>query len=139
MSDINKIVVQGRLTRDAELRYIPSGTAVTDLSLASNRFYKQNDERKEETVFVDVTVWGKTAEVLAEYLTKGTHITVVGRLKMDRWETDEGVTRSKISVVSEEIALSPRGSSESNGSPAPKSKAKAKGKSSKKETEEVPF
>jgi len=108
MSDINVTVLSGRLTRNAELRYTPNGTAVTDISLASNRIWNRDGERQEDTVFVDVTVWGKQAEVLTPMLTKGTHVMVDGRLKLDRWETPDGSPRSKLSLVANSVNLTPR-------------------------------
>ncbi len=108
MSDLNKWIGSGRLTRDAELRYTPSGSAVSDISVCSNRTWSKDGERQEEPCFVDITLWGKQAEALCEYLTKGTFITIEGRLQLDTWETPEGVKRSKLKVVGERINLGPR-------------------------------
>ena len=83
MSDLNEVIVSGRLTRDCELRYTPTGTAVTDVIIASNRIWSKDSDRQEETTFVDITIWGKQAESLHEYLVKGRHIMVVGRLKLN--------------------------------------------------------
>jgi len=107
MSDVNKVIISGRLTRDMELRYTPSNTAVADLSVVSNRIWNKNGERQEDATFVDVTVWGKQAEALQNLLTKGRHIMVEGRLKLDSWETSEGLKRSKLSMVAENINLTP--------------------------------
>ena len=107
MSDLNEVIVSGRLTRDCELRYTPSGTAVTDVIIASNRIWSKDSDRQEETTFVDVTIWGKQAESLHEYLVKGRHIMVVGRLKLNKWETEEGDKRSKLTMVAEKINLTP--------------------------------
>lgn len=106
MSDLNKWIGSGRVTRDTELRYLPNGTAVADVGMCSNRTYfdKNKNEKVEEPTFTDVTLWGKQAETLAQYLTKGTQITVVGRLKFETWETD-GQKRSKLKVVAEEVNL----------------------------------
>ena len=106
MSDLNKWIGSGRVTRDTELRYLPNGTAVADVGMCSNRTYfdKNKNEKVEEPTFTDVTLWGKQAEALAQYLTKGTQITVVGRLKFETWETD-GQKRSKLKVVAEEVNL----------------------------------
>lgn len=103
MSDVNVVVVSGRLTRDVELRYTPNGNAVTDLGLASNQY----SAGKESTLFTDVVVWGKQAESLAPYLNKGTFIVVKGRLQLDQWEKD-GEKRSKLRVVADSITLGPR-------------------------------
>lgn len=95
----------GNLTRDVELRYTPSGHAVTDIGLAVNdRRKNQNDEWVEETTFVDVTLWGRTAEVASEYLSKGSPVFIEGRLKFDSWETD-GQKRSKLRVVGERMQM----------------------------------
>ena len=111
MSDLNEVVISGRLTRDCELRHTPNGTAVTDVIVASNRIWSKDSDRQEETTFVDVTIWGKQAESLQEYLVKGRHIMVVGRLKLNKWETDEGDKRSKLTMVAEKINLTPGGAS----------------------------
>ena len=107
MSDMNKVIVTGRVTRDSELRQTPNGTPVTDVSVVSNRIWTKNGERQEEATFVDVTIWGKQAETLSPMLTKGRHIMVEGRMKLNSWETDEGVKRSKLTIVSENINLTP--------------------------------
>ena len=107
MSDINKVIVTGRVTRDSELRQTPNGTPVTDVSVVSNRIWTKNGERQEEATFVDVTIWGKQAETLSPMLTKGRHIMVEGRMKLNSWETEEGVKRSKLTIVSENINLTP--------------------------------
>tara|TARA_B100001013_G_scaffold302389_1_gene204215 strand:+ start:692 stop:1096 length:405 start_codon:yes stop_codon:yes gene_type:complete len=109
MSDLNEVVISGRLTRDSELRFTPSGTPVTDIVIASNRIWSKDSDRQEETTFVDVTIWGKQAESLNEYLVKGRHLMVVGRLKLNKWETEEGDKRSKLTMVAEKINLTPGG------------------------------
>jgi len=112
MASFNRVILVGNITRDIELRYLQSGTAVTDLSLAVNdRRKNQSGEWIEETTFVDVTLWGRTAEVASEYLSKGSPVLVEGRLKLDTWETD-GQKRSKLRVVGERMQmLSGRGGS----------------------------
>ena len=107
MSDLNEVVISGRLTRDAELRHTPAGTAVTDIIVASNRIWSKDSDKQEEATFVDVTIWGKQAETLSPMLTKGRHVMVEGRLKLNSWETDEGVKRSKLTVVAESVNLTP--------------------------------
>ena len=104
MASYNRVVLVGNLTRDVELRYTPAGTAVTDISLAVNERVKRNDEWTEEANFFDVTLWGRTAEVAGEYLSKGSSILIEGRLKQDRWEQD-GQKRSKIKVVGERMQM----------------------------------
>lgn len=102
MVSFNKVLVGGNLTRDVELRHLQNGMAVTTLGLASNRRYKSNGETKEDTVFLDVEVWGKQAELCAKYLTKGRNIFVEGRLKYDSWE-DAGKKRSKLLITAENV------------------------------------
>jgi single-strand DNA-binding protein len=108
MSDLNRWVGSGRVTRDTELRYTPNGTAVADVGLCSNRIWSKDGQKQEEPTFVDVTLWGKQAESLATYLTKGAFVMVEGRLQLDTWETDEGVKRSKLRVVAERVNLGPK-------------------------------
>jgi len=133
MSDLNEVIVSGRLTRDSELRRTPNGTAVTDIIIASNRIWSKDSDRQEETTFVDVTIWGKQAESLQEYLVKGRHVMVVGRLKLNKWETEEGGKRSKLTMVADKVNLTP-GGGKGNGNGV-----KAKVKVEEKEREEVPF
>ena len=104
-SSFNRVILLGNLTRDVEMRYIPSGMAVTDIDLAVNdRRKNQSGEWTEETTFVDVTLWGRTAEVAGEYLSKGSPILIEGRLKLESWET-EGQKRSKLKVVGERMQM----------------------------------
>jgi len=99
MIDLNRVLLAGRLTRDPELRYTSSGTAVATLPLAVNRRYKSRDgEKKEDTCFINVVVWEKTAERCAEYLAKGRAVFVEGRLQSRSWETESGQKRSTIEV-----------------------------------------
>ena len=105
MASFNKVIIVGNVTRDVELRYLQNGTAVSDIGLAVNDRRKgQNGEWIEEVTFVDVTFWGRTAEVANEFLSKGSPVLVEGRLKQDRWEKD-GVKHSKIKVVCERMQL----------------------------------
>jgi single-strand DNA-binding protein len=110
MASFNRVILLGNLTRDVEVRYLQSGTAVADIGMAVNDRRKgQNGEWIEETTFVDVTLWGRTAEVAGEYLSKGSPLLVEGRLKYDTWEKD-GQKRSKLSVVCERMQMvGPRG------------------------------
>lgn len=104
MVSLNKVLLIGNLTRDPELRYIPSGMAVADLGIAVNRrFRAQSGEFKEETCFVDVIAWGKQAEFCAEYFKKGRPIFIEGRLQLDQWEGKNGEKRSKLRVVADRI------------------------------------
>ena len=104
MASYNRVVLVGNLTRDPELRYIPSGTAVSEIGLAVNDRVKRNDQWVEETTFVDVTLWARTAEVANEYLGKGSSVLIEGRLKLDTWEKD-GQKRSKLRVVGEKMQM----------------------------------
>lgn len=104
-SSFNRVILLGRLTRDVEVRYIPNGTAVCDIGLAVSERRKNNvGEWIEETTFVDVTLWGRTAEIAGEYLSKGSPVLIEGRLKLDTWET-EGQKRSKLKVVADSMQM----------------------------------
>lgn len=119
MASFNKVILVGNLTRDPEVRYIPSGTAVCDISLAVNSQWtdRKTNERKEEVTFVDVTLWGRTAEIAGEYLAKGRPVLIEGRLSLDSWEDKEtGQKRSKLKVVADTMQL--LGSRDSGGSGA---------------------
>ena len=115
MASYNKVILMGNLTRDPELRYAASGTAVANFGLAVNRKYKQDDELKEETCFVDIAVFGRQAETCSEYLSKGALVLIDGRLNYRKWETEEGQPRTKIDVVASNVQFMPKGRS---GSPA---------------------
>jgi single-strand DNA-binding protein len=105
MASYNRVVLVGNLTRDVELKYTQSGTAVTDIGLAVNdRRKTQTGEWVDETTFVDVTLWGRTAEVAGEYMSKGSSVLIEGRLRLDTWET-EGQKRSKLRVVCERMQM----------------------------------
>lgn len=103
MASLNKVLLIGNLTRDPELRYTPQGTAVASFGLACNRRWKgPNGEEREDTLFVDVNSFGRQAEVISEYMSKGRPIFVEGRLKLDQWQDKEtGAKRSKVVVVVE--------------------------------------
>ena len=107
MANFNKVMLMGNLTRDPEVRYTPKGTAVAEIGLAVNRIYSgENNEKREETTFVDVTLWGRTAEVAGEYLKKGRPVFIEGRLQLDLWEDKQsGQKRSKLRVVAEGMQL----------------------------------
>jgi len=102
MPSYNKVILLGNLTRDPETRSLTSGHTICNLGIAVSRTYQTRDgERKEETTFVDVTAFGKQAEVIAKYMRKGRPLMIEGRLKLDQWETQEGQKRSKLSVILE--------------------------------------
>ncbi len=106
MASFNRVILLGNLTRDPEIRYTPSGTPVMDIGLAVNdRRRNQNGEWVDEPVFVDVTLWGRTAEIASEYLSKGSPVLIEGRLKLDTWETSDGQRRSKLRVVAERMQM----------------------------------
>ena len=105
MLSFNRCILVGNLTRDVELKHTPQGTPVTEIGLAINERRKTKDgEYVEETTFVDVTLWGRTAEVAAQYLHKGSPVLIEGRLRLDTWETD-GQKRSKLRVIGERMQL----------------------------------
>lgn len=118
MASFNKVVLVGNVTRDIELRHIQSGTAVSEIGLAVNDRVKRNNEWVDETTFVDVVLWGRTAEVAAEYLAKGSPCLIEGRLKLETWEKD-GQKRSKLKVIGEKLQLL---GGKSGGKSSPKSK-----------------
>jgi single-strand DNA-binding protein len=101
-NDINTVLLVGRLTRDPELRTLPSGMSVCGLGIASNESFTSNGERQERANFVDVTVWGKQAENCAQYLSKGRQVAIRGSLRYQAWEKD-GQKRSKLEVNAQEV------------------------------------
>ncbi len=106
MASFNRVILVGNLTRDPEVRYLQSGMAVCDIGLAVNdRRKNATGEWVEETTFVDVTLWARTAEVASEYLSKGSPVLIEGRLKLDSWESNEGQKRSKLRVVCERMQM----------------------------------
>lgn len=104
MANFNRVILVGNMTRDVELRYTPQGTAVTEIGLAVNDRVKRNDQWVDETTFVDVTLWGRTAEVASEYTGKGSSILIEGRLKLDTWEKD-GKKNYKLRVIGEKLQM----------------------------------
>jgi single-strand DNA-binding protein len=101
----NKVILIGNLTRDVELRYAPSGTAIAKFGLATNRTYKDSvtGENKQEVMFIDITVFGRSAEIANQYLKKGRRVLVEGRLVFEQWTDNTGQKRSKHSVVAEKL------------------------------------
>lgn len=104
MSDINTVIIIGRLTRDAELKYTNTGVAVCKFSIAVNRRRKSGDTWVEDVNFFDVVVWGKTGEALNQYLVKGKQVAIEGELRQNRWEQD-GQPRSKVEISTNNIQL----------------------------------
>src|SRR5215468_1985075 len=107
MANLNRVLLICNLTRDPEIRYTPKGTAVVDIGVAVSRVYSAEDgEKKEETTFVDVTLWGRQAEVAGQYLKKGRPVFIEGRLQLDTWDDKQtGQKRSRLRVVSENMQL----------------------------------
>lgn len=148
MASFNRVVLMGNVTRDIELKYLQSGTAVTEIGMAMNdRRKTQSGEWVDEPVFVDVTLWGRTAEIASEYLSKGAPVLIEGRLKYDTWET-EGQKRSKLRVVGERMQLlggkgeKPRsggGYNESEFSEPATASASSGGPSSDPPQDDIPF
>src|SRR3954447_7870398 len=152
MASFNKVILLGNLTRDPEVRYTPKGTAVTELGMAVNRVYTaENGEKREETTFVDVTLWGRTAKIAGEYLKKGRPVFIEGRLQLDTWDDKtSGQKRSKLKVVGEGLQLlggrpgggggggsgDEEGGSRSSSRPAPPPKASVP---SAPDDDEIPF
>ncbi|VGO20340.1 single-stranded DNA-binding protein [Pontiella sulfatireligans] len=120
MASYNRVLLMGNLTRNPEIRYTPSGTAVADLGMAVSDNYKnQAGETVERTCFVDVVVWGRQAETSAEYLHKGSPVFVEGRLQLDQWEGQQGEKRSKLRVRADRVQFlgSPAKGAESSEAP----------------------
>lgn len=127
MASFNRVILVGNLTRDVDLRYTPNQTAVTDIGLAVNDRVKKNNEWVDETTFVDVTLWGRQAEVANEYLSKGAPVLIEGRLKLDTWEQD-GQKRSKLRVTGEKMQmLGGRSGGGSGGAPSAGSRTQSGG------------
>jgi single-strand DNA-binding protein len=105
MASFNRVILVGNLTKDLELRHIPSGMAVTDLSIAVNERIKKNEQWVDDVNFFEVTLWGRTAEVAAMYLSKGSSVLIEGRLKQDRWEQEDGQKRTKIKIIGERMQM----------------------------------
>ena len=149
MASFNKVILAGNLTRDPELRYTPKGTAVARITLAVNRTYgTESGEKKEEVSFVDVDVWGRQAEVIAQYMKKGRPLLVEGRLKQDTWEDKNTKQKqSKLKVVLEGFSFIDSNRGEGGGStpPAPRPTAASAPASEPAETDaphegdDVPF
>ena len=119
MASYNKVIIMGNLTRDVELRQTPGNQTVANIGLAVNRnFQTREGERREETTFVDCEAWGRQAEVMAQYLSKGRPVFIEGRLKFDQWQDQQGQNRSKLKVVVENFQFV-GGRGEGGGSGAP--------------------
>ncbi|MBI3316224.1 MAG: single-stranded DNA-binding protein [Candidatus Omnitrophica bacterium] len=127
MASLNKVLLIGNLTRDPEIRYIPSGSAVASFTLAMNRVYKlQTGEKKEEVSFVRVVVWGRMGELCGEYLTKGSPCFVEGRLQSRSWDGPDGQKRSTIEVIAMNVQFLRGGAGKEKGTPVEASQGSAK-------------
>lgn len=127
MASFNKVILMGNLTRDPELRYTPKGTAIAKIGVAVNRVWtNEAGEKKEEVTFVDVDVFGRTAENVGQYMRKGRPIMIEGRLKLDQWDDKQtGQKKSKLGVIAETVQFlgSAQGSGGEGGAPAPARRA----------------
>src|SRR5687768_17368152 len=110
MAELNKILLIGRLTKDPELRYIPSGMAVATLRMAVNHSYRTKEEKKQEVLYIDVNVWGKSAEAAKQYLTKGREVYIEGRLQQDEWTDKQNQKRISYKVNAERFQFLGSGS-----------------------------
>ena len=119
MASLNKVFLVGNLTKDPEIRFVPSGQAVANLRMATNRKYKAgNGEWKEEVTYLGVEVWGKSAEACGEYLKKGSPLLVEGRLKLKEWTAQDGQKRSMLEVVAERVQFLSGGPRREGAAPA---------------------
>lgn len=100
-SDLNRVTLIGRMTKDAELRYTPAGMAVASFTLANNKSYTQGGEKKEQVSYFDCIAWSKLAEIITEYCKKGKQIAIEGRLQQRRWDDSSGNKKSKVEIVVE--------------------------------------
>lgn len=141
---LNKVYLMGNLTRDPELKYVPSGSAVANLGLAVNRSYtSQSGEKKDDVCYVRVIAWARLAEICGEYLSKGSSVLVEGRLQSRSWETEDGQKRTAIEIVAENIQFIGRkneANKEGGGTAAPAVAAGTESFSSDTmASDEVPF
>jgi single-strand DNA-binding protein len=141
--NLNRVTLAGRLTRDPELRYTNSGTAIAEISLAVSRFYKdQAGQTKEETDFIDLTAFGRSAEVMQKHLHKGNPLFVEGRLHLDQWDDKQtGAKRSKLKVIAESMQFfgpRPQTQAPTPGDQKPTAPAPA-GRGAEMEPADIPF
>ena len=144
MANLNKVLLLGNVTRDPEVRYTPKGSAVCDLGVAVNRAYTTDSgEKREEVTFVDVTLWGRTAEVASEYLKKGRPVFIEGRLQMDSWDDKQtGQKRTRLRVVAENMQLlggRPPGGADATGESRQTSVPPKKSAAPEPDEDEIPF
>lgn len=122
----NKVIMAGNLTRDIEIRYLPNGSAVSNTAIATSRkFTAQNGEKKEEVCFIDITFFGRSAEIANQYLRRGSKVLVEGRLSFDQWNDQQGQKRSKHSIVVETMQMLDSKESDKEQGTQPSSKTEA--------------
>ena len=109
MKNLNSVLIEGNLTHDPESKMLESGNELCKFSLACNRSYKAQDQVREEVSYFPVEVWGDRAQPCMRYLQKGKRVRVIGRLKQDRWKTEEGMHREKTTIVAEHVEFGPSG------------------------------
>ena len=135
MATYNKVLIMGNLTRDPELKQTPSNQSVAQIGLAMNRKFKDREgNMREEVTYVDCEAWGRTAEVMAQYLSKGKPVFVEGRLKLDQWQDKDGNNRSKLKVVIESFQFIDSKGGQSSAPPANNSEAQTA-----PPTDDIPF
>jgi single-strand DNA-binding protein len=143
MSSFNKVILMGNLTRDVEVRNTSGGKSVANIGLAINETYTtQAGEKRETTTFVDCTAWGRTGEVMAQYLSKGRPVLIEGKLKLDEWEDKQGNKRSKLGVVVERFQfVGGKGEGEGGGNrqPAPRTEYAPSGSAAGGFDDSIPF
>ncbi|MBO7048511.1 MAG: single-stranded DNA-binding protein [Spirochaetia bacterium] len=118
MTDINRVILVGRLVKDAELKFTSASTPVTRFSVAVNRSRKNGDQWEEEVSYIDIVLWGRSAESISKFLTKGKQVAVEGELRQNRWEQD-GQQRSKLEVVASNVQLLSGGTATGGGNAQP--------------------
>ena len=107
MNNLNSILLEGNLVRDPEIAYTNNGTAYCRFSMATNRYYKQDNKYEQEVSYFDVKSWGKLAEVCKEYLKKGRGVRIIGRIKQDRWKSEDGKNNSRVVVMADHVEFKP--------------------------------
>ena len=141
MPSLNKVILMGNLTRDPEIKHTASGTAVGDISLAVNRVTKdENGEKREEVTFIDVTLWGRIAELAGQYLAKGRLVLIEGRLHLDQWQDKEtGANRSKLKVVATNVQFLGGGNREADQPTPQPTQPRQTTQTVPDDNEEIPF
>ena len=141
MASLNRVLLMGYLTRDIEIKYPANNNAVANIGLAVNRRYRSGDEYREETTFVDCEAWGKTAETMAKYLSKGRPVFIEGRLKLDEWQDKDGNRRTKMVTVVENFQFidSRPGGGQQSASNAPSQSAQSASPSPSVSNDDIPF